>query len=340
MNGRRVWGDGKEGSEHVIHFLSDSKSRIGLILITILCISADNLYAQFDPLFSQNMFNLLSGNPGYAGSQKQMNVQVINRNQWTGLDGAPVTTVAGADVPLDIFEKKGGVGFEVMSDKAGLFSNWMIRASFARQLILSDGTLGVGISTAIISQSFDGSGVTLPESDYHNENDPLVPATEVAGYTPDFGVGAFYQGKKWYGGISIQHLFAPKPNFQEDFYVYIHRSMFLAGGYSFDADERRYTLKPSFFGRLGGGSWQIDWNLNIEFGDKYWGGISYRYQDAIVLLGGLRFENGMWAGYSYDITTSQLGSAGSNGSHEIVVGYSFDLKINKKNKRYKSVRFL
>jgi type IX secretion system PorP/SprF family membrane protein len=310
-----------------------------IIFFVLFCISI-NIFAQSDPMFSQNMFNLLNGNPGYAGSRGQMNVVVANRNQWAGLEGAPVTTVAGADAALDIFGKSAGVGLEVMNDNIGLFSNLFIKASFARQLVLPTGQLGIGLSVGVISQSFDGTGVVIPESEYHEENDPLIPAEEVSGFTPDFGLGAFFQGDKLYAGMGIQHLFAPEPNFQEDFYVYIHRSVFLTGGYTISPDERRYDLKPSFYARIGGGSWQIDWNLNVDFRDKYWAGITYRYQDAVVLLGGLKLANGIWVGYSYDISTSALSKAGSKGSHEIVVGYSFDLNINKKSKRYKSVRFL
>jgi type IX secretion system PorP/SprF family membrane protein len=316
------------------------KTGSGSVIFFILFCISSNAFAQFDPMFSQNMFNLLNGNPGYAGSSGQMNVIVANRNQWTGLEGAPVTTVAGADAALDIFGKRAGVGLEVMNDNIGLFSNLFIKASFARQFLLPVGRLGVGLSAGVISQSFDGTGVVIPESDYHEENDPLIPAEEVSGFTPDFGLGAFFQGDKLYAGVGIQHLFAPEPNFQEDFYVYIHRSVFLTGGYTISPNERRYNLKPSFYARVGGGSWQIDWNLNVDFRDKYWAGITYRYQDAIVLLGGLKLSNGVWAGYSYDISTSALSKAGSNGSHEIVVGYSFDLNINKQSKRYKSVRFL
>lgn len=330
------------GFKQIMYLLLTKNYKSTVVFLTFFCISAIHAYAQFDPLFSQNMFNLLNNNPGYAGSREQVNVLVVNRNQWTGLDGAPVTTVVGADAPLEIFGKKAGVGFEIMNDKIGLFTNLTIKASVSRQILFSEGTLGIGGYVAVINQKFDGSGVSIPNSDFHEQNDPLIPTTEVNGYTPDFGLGAFFHDKneKWYSGFSIQHLFAPKPNFQDDFYVYVHRSLFFTGGYTYQPEDRRYTLKPSIFGRVGGGSWQIDWNVNVDFGNKYWLGLSYRFQDAVVLLGGVRFSNGMWAGYSYDITTSALGKSGSSGSHEIVMGYSFDLKINKKNNRYKSVRFL
>jgi type IX secretion system PorP/SprF family membrane protein len=314
------------------------KSR-SFVFFLLFCISS-GLYGQFDPMFSQNMFNPLNGNPGYAGSSGRMNVVLMNRNQWVGYEGAPVTTVAGADAAINIFGKRAGVGLEVMNDDIGAFSNLMIRASIARRFLFPGGELGLGISTGIISQSFDGSGMFIPESDYHEQNDPFVPTEKLSGFTPDFGVGAFFQSRQWYGGIGIQHLFAPEPNFNEDFYVYVHRSLFFTAGYTFDLEERIFDIEPSVYIRQGGGSWQIDLNANFLFREKYWAGLTYRYQDAVVVLAGLKLRNGIRAGYSYDITTSQLSNAETNGSHEIVIGYTFDLNIDKQKKRYKSVRFL
>jgi len=85
-------------------------------------------------------------------------------------------------------------------------------------------------------------------------------------------------------------------------------------------------------------SWQLDLNANIVFDDRFWGGISYRIQDAIALLMGLEMENGLRVGYSFDLVTSAIRSYGF-GSHEIFVSYSLDLEKNR-NQKYKSIRFL
>jgi type IX secretion system PorP/SprF family membrane protein len=309
------------------------------VFFLLFCITS-SVSAQFDPIFSQSMFNPINGNPGFAGLSGRMNVILMNRNQWTGLEGAPVTTVAGGDVAVNVFEKRAGIGLEIINDDIGLYNNLMVRTSISRRYLLSEGELGVGISAAILNQSFDGTGTYIPESDYHQQTDPLVPNEKVSVFTPDFGMGAFYKGEIWYAGIGIQHLFAPEPNFQEDFYVYIHRTLFLSGGYTLKLEERNFDLAPSVFFRQGGGSWQADFNVNLHFRDKYWAGITYRYQDAVVILGGIVLGNGIRAGYSYDITTSDLSRAGSYGSHELAIGYTFDLNINRQEKRYKSVRFL
>ena len=135
------------------------------------------------------------------------------------------------------------------------------------------------------------------------------------------------------------HLFQPKPNFKEELTVYIPRTFFLTGGYNYAFWEIPVVLQPSFLLKSSGNIVQFDLNVNAVARDRYWGGLSYRFQDALVLLGGIELTNGVRIGYSYDLTISRLAKV-SGGSHEVVVGYTFDLNLEKREKRYKSVRFL
>jgi hypothetical protein len=84
--------------------------------------------------------------------------------------------------------------------------------------------------------------------------------------------------------------------------------------------------------------WQVDVTGRIVYDDKFWGGISYRLDDAVSLLMGLEMLNGLKVGYSFDLVTSAIGYYGF-ASHEIFVTYSIDLEKNRSQK-YKSVRFL
>ena len=189
----------------------------------------------------------------------------------------------------------------------------------------------------------DGSKVILKPSaggEYHQATDPLVPTSEVNGFAFDMGFGTWYSRPDYYLGFSILHLFAPKPNFKDELDVYIPRSFFLTGGYNYKFLEKPIELQPSVFLKQSSGSWQMDLNVNLMFQEKYWTGLTYRLQDAVVLFAGIELKNGIKIGYSYDITTSALSGAGSNGSHEIMVGYRFDVSTEKREKRYKSVRYL
>lgn len=313
-----------------------------IAIFILLCLPLPG-YSQMEPQFSQNMFNPLVVNPGFAGSTGRINLVAVDRHQWVGLIGAPRTTVVGADMGLrNLFGNPGGVGLVVMNDEIGFFRNITIQGSIAQSYFIGDGRLSVGLNLGIINSVFDGSKVILNPGggSYHNNDDPLISMTEENGSALDAGVGAWFRSPNYYAGISILHLFEPKPNFNEQLNVYIPRSFFLTAGYTRLLYEAPIELQPSFFLKNSGNSWQLDLNMNVTFKKKYWGGLTYRLQDAVIVLLGLELPGGLKIGYSYDITTSRLARAGSNGSHEIMVAYVFDLSFEKKEKKYRSVRFL
>jgi len=86
-------------------------------------------------------------------------------------------------------------------------------------------------------------------------------------------------------------------------------------------------------------SWQLDLSSRLEYDKKYWGGLSYRFQDAVVVFAGLNLSNGLSIGYSYDLPTSALITT-TSGSHEICLSYSFMLDTGKNKNKYKSIRIL
>ena len=110
------------------------------------------------------------------------------------------------------------------------------------------------------------------------------------------------------------------------------------GGYNIKLTDPLFELRPSFLFKSDLAGWQIDLNTNVVYDERFWGGISYRVNDAIALLMGLEMENGLRIGYSFDLVTSAIGRYGY-GSHEIFIGYSLNLERSR-NQKYKSVRFL
>ena len=82
----------------------------------------------------------------------------------------------------------------------------------------------------------------------------------------------------------------------------------------------------------------MDVNTNIIYDDRFWGGLSFRMNDAVALLLGLEMFNGLNLGYSFDLVTSSIGYYGF-ASHEFFISYSIDLERDR-NKKYKSIRFL
>lgn len=298
---------------------------------------------QFDAQFSQNMFNQLTINPGFAGSSGMVNLSALNRQQWVGFEGAPKTTVFGADAAVNLFKQQSGIGLVFMNDEVGPYKNILINLNYSYRIDLEEGSIGLGLKAGLINQTLDGTTLDpLAGGDgntYHSSDDPAIPQNEVTDMAFDLGLGAFYESTKYYVGFSVNHLNKPSPDFDGEFQTYLKPTLYINGGYRIKMKKHPVVLVPSLFVKTDFAALQVDVNMNAYIKDKYWGGLSYRHQDAVVILAGIELLNGLKLGYSYDITLSKLIKY-SSGSHEVMIGYSFNMNFEKRTKRYKSVRYL
>ena len=89
-------------------------------LLALLLFACGISNAQQLPQFTQYMYNTISVNPAYAGSREALNVTVLHRNQWAGLEGNPRTSTFSIHTPLK--NEKIGVGLSYINDRLGFES--------------------------------------------------------------------------------------------------------------------------------------------------------------------------------------------------------------------------
>ena len=70
------------------------------ILSFALVMLASSMNAQQDPQFTQWYMDHVTSNIAAAGQSDLTNVNAFYRNQWVGLDRAPVTTLMNVDTRL------------------------------------------------------------------------------------------------------------------------------------------------------------------------------------------------------------------------------------------------
>lgn len=92
------------------------KNYITLLTLTASLVTV-NLFAQQDPQSSAYMFNPLGINPAYAGSNVDLQSNLLYRSQWTGLNGAPSTFTANAHKAY--FNEQLGTGVTLSNDEIG-----------------------------------------------------------------------------------------------------------------------------------------------------------------------------------------------------------------------------
>jgi type IX secretion system PorP/SprF family membrane protein len=313
-----------------------------LFLASVLWIGA---YSQQERQVSQYMFDLVSINPGSAGSTDMISTHAILRQQWVGMPGAPQDLVINMDAPFKLFKAHHGVGLSISDDKLGFNDDINLSLSYAFQFQLGNGKLGLGLSGSFINRKLDPEWIFLntPQS---NENDGAIPTGKQSKNVFDLGVGLFYRTDDIYVGISSTHLREGEFTYQKsstpgssESTDKLVRHYYLTAGYTMQMANPAFELLPSMMLQSDLSATKIDLNATVMYNKKFWAGVSYRVGAAVVGMIGIDILNGVKIGYSYDFDTSALDNV-SKGSHEIMVGYNFTLGIEKTPQKYKSIRFL
>lgn len=309
------------------------------IAFLFLILPAYQVFSQQDPLSSQYMFNTLTFNPGVAGVSGMICATALNRQQWVGFNGAPTTTVFNASAPIKPFKIKSGVGLLVESDNIGFDKDISVAVDYSYHLDLGTGVLGIGINAGVVNKTINPTWI-IPSGDSHTpaSGDPLIPENKESALAFDAGLGLFYKADKYYAALSVTHLNQPRLKFSKGT-PYFSRHYYLTAGYTLQLPNPSLELLPSFLAFSDGKVAQFDATALVRYNKKVWGGVSYRYGDALIGIIGLELINGLRLGYSYDFTLSDMGK-NSSGSHEFMVNYCFDLGLGKSPMKYKSIRFL
>lgn len=318
--------------------MDNIKKNILLIVILFIYFGA---FSQQEPQFTQNMFNNMSINPGYAGTNDAISVTALLRQQWVGFKDSegnkisPETYLFSIDAPINILH--GGLGATITQDKLGFEKNIGVKLGYAYRCSLGYGDLGIGLQVGFLNKSIDFSKFIKIDND-----DPVLSGqSEESTMVTDFSFGLFYNiPGEYYFGISTSQFRQAKADIGESSEFYLKRHYYITAGYHYILPNNpSFEVSPSFLIKSDGNTLQYDISSLLTYNNKFWGGISYRVTDAIGILLGLNFKD-ISVGYSYDITTSKLGSVGSLGSHEIMLRYNFKIEVDKTPKTYKNTRYL
>ncbi len=312
--------------------------RVLVYVVMIICCTV-GVRAQDDVQLSQYFLGMGYYNPAYAGSTGDLNMLGLFRQQWIGMPHAGTSFFVIADMPLRLGSTDHGLGLVVNSESIGLFQNTKVAVQYAYKHKLFGGVLSIGLQGGIFNKSFDGTRVYIPESDYHQQEDPSIPRTAVEAMALDVNAGVYYTHKNFYVGFAATHITSPEMQFEENSYTYLSTGLNLTGGYNIKLRNPLYELQPSVFLKTDMQSFQADITARMVYNKMFNGGISWRVNESVVVLLGATFGR-FQVGYAYDFPTTAV-LKGSSGSHEVLVRYQLKLKKTKTGKnRHKSVRIL
>lgn len=310
-----------------------------LLVFPLLMMLFAGTEAQQDPQYSQYMQNIMTFNPGYAGSRDAICAALLHRQQWVGLEGAPATSVFHVNAPVKPFKINSGIGLTLTQDKLGFDKDLGMNFAYAYRMNIrnGEGKLGIGVSGGFQNKSLNATWHAPGGSD--PSSDPAIPKSNESATSYDLSFGLFYKTDNVYLGLSSTHISEPKLKYPSGSSPVLTRHYYLTVGYDLFLTNPAFELQPSILISSVGSSSSMDLSTIMVYNKKLWGGVSYRPGSAIIGMVGLELLNGIRIGYSYDFTTTDLRKA-SSGTHEFMVSYCFTIIKDKIPHKYKSVRFL
>ncbi|MGI8893338.1 MAG: PorP/SprF family type IX secretion system membrane protein, partial [Bacteroidia bacterium] len=268
-------------------------------------------------------------NPAVAGSKDAICLGALYRNQWVDFDGAPKTGVFNVDAPIgQIF----AVGASILFDEIGFDQTLDAKLAIAARPRIGAGRLGIGASIGFMQRTLGA------DYRFNDEGDQSIPIEkESSSLIPDIGAGLYYYTNKFYLGVSATHLTGAEMEFDR-FVTTLTRHYYGTAGYTFDLSPT-WGLRPSVLVKSDEVEMQVDINATAIYNNRFWGGVSYRLDDAIIGMIGFNLTSDLRFGYSYDFTTSEIGNY-SSGTHEVTLGYCFNIKRTPTYYMNRNVRFL
>ncbi len=304
------------------------------LLFVVVTVTAG--FAQQIPLFTQYYYNPFLLNPALAGFQVLPNVVLGHRVQWTGIEGAPQTSVFSGDM---LFTKaRSGVGLNLINDQIHYTNRVQAQLAYAyhlkmgRRLMLSFGASGGFTSLTLNTPQALATGRVL------DTNDPLISANDkmrsglifdvTAGM--DLRIGSLHVGlvapqmldnKVKVAGISSADT-ATQMFLQRHYTAYARYNIHLRRQQSILTPLLQVRRSPFF------NVPQIDFGLIYTYDHRVWGAVSYRQDYATTLGLGTFIGKNMKVGYSIDLPVSKT-SRYLGLTHEIMLGARFGRTENK-----------
>jgi type IX secretion system PorP/SprF family membrane protein len=318
------------------------------ILLILLTFSALQMSAQEMPVYNHYYNNPYLFNPSEAGSDGFMSVKFNHRQQWMGIDGAPVVSTLTFQTPFDY--KKWAFGMNIRNFERGLITTMDAIATYAYTVYLTKTTtLHFGLSAGVTSNS-------LNLSEIENFNDPVLADFQNDNIQPLANFGFKLKSKSGINfGISLPRLLKPNYINSKDFVSYDFSpfdEVLVMGYYKRLLDKkivnrkkrgvnRRIALENTYaplqFYVIYKYSPLVDKRIEVlttlDLGEHIWIGGAYRLNYGPSGIFGIKSGSFSFS-YAYE-PSNKLVSGFEQGTHEIQIGLNIGAK--KKLQRSKPI---
>lgn len=313
--------------------------------VLLLCLFARSIAALGqDHIYSQFFNAPLYLNPSLTGQfEGDFRMNMIYRNQWTGLNGTLSYINASADLNIPRFGGGVGLQFNRSSEGTAFLVKNNVAATYSYSVGTDDFVLSFGIQAGFTNRQIDWNKLVF--SDQIDNRLGYIPGSISAAQPPSQASKFFFDPAAGvnlvYGnfmtGIASHHINQPDESFSGAqaklpmrLTGYASYRIALTQNYTYGADEASYVIPSVVYYKQGNVS---SMSAGAQFKHKGLNsGLWYRTAgeggpDAIVVS--LIFdiftgrENGekLRVGISHDATTSKINYTNTNGTTEASIGY-------------------
>ena len=317
------------------------KNLLHILLIgVVLVASTTTAEAQQVSANSQYLMNIYTLNTATAGLDPGFEVSSSFRKQWAGFNDAPSTYYFSAHAAINrprekvkvkgirsyrfikekVLEKKlyHAVGGYIVRDVAGAYLTTSSKGSYTLNVpITQHWRLASSIALGATRYELDQSKISLVDP-----NDPQYINYQLNGTSKTVFDGSFSLWLSTYNfflGYTAEQLFQNsivESSEGESGKLNFHH--FATAGYSIELNEDIVLLPSVLVRYVDPAPASFDVSVQAEYQERFWVGLSYRHESAVVILGGLNIKDFMKVGYSYDYPTTDIAKY-SSGSHEFFV---------------------
>lgn len=298
--------------------------------------------AQQVPMYSQYIMNGFLVNPSFAGRDGYTTVNLTVREQWVGMAGSPSTYAVSFQTRMlkDSYISKStsvrkklikptkggkvGLGGYIFNDNNGIMHRTGAQAAYAYHIGMGQtggypNDLAFGLSVSAYQFTINTDNLI------YDHDDPYLNSYDRSVFITDFNFGASFTTSKYYAGFAMTNLLRGSLIFAD---TSANRrtelgNFFLTGGIKFPLTSD-WTLEPSAFIKSSDmlfKSIQMDLTARVFFKEDYWVGLSWRTNDALILLTGLKYDRFYFA-YAFDFTLTDIRKQ-SFGTHELTLAVKF-----------------
>ncbi len=281
--------------------------------------------AQQLPIYSQYFKNPYLYNPSFAGDHGSAVFYLTHKQQWRGIEGAPVTSTFSFHTPAG---KRAAIGLNIYNDKRGLLNTTSALVSFGYTVPFSeDHIVRFGLSAGLGTNSID-----LEKLD--ETNDPAVINLISENIFLDGQFGVNYQFKNFTLGFSIPKLYESNvfsDTYFGDFEISRFRRYMFTANYKINIDQDALVVEPMVVYRITEGLPSLlEGGAVLHIKKTIWAGATYRQDYGFTGLAGFNIKDNLSIGYAYEYATNpELTFA--DGTHEIQLG----LRLGKKREKIK-----